>query len=148
MKKLEYKLRELKLSNSVTNFSVSFGVNRPYVRIVKNGDTKIAKVLLILDNNTTINNIETLKENGDKNPFTNKANIHFIVNINLKFTDHESAGFKIVEVEIKNEDILEEHFNDINSFMIVSCSNNKNILGTMTIASYQNGGSFDPPPLH
>ncbi|WP_299017099.1 hypothetical protein [uncultured Polaribacter sp.] len=147
MKNLEYKIRALKLSEEVNSLSTNFGMYKPYVRIVKSGDIKIAKVLTIVEEGTTVEYIKHTTEIADTNPSTQDSNIHCIININFTVNAQETNTFKILEIELKKDKVLQDHFNDINSFMIVSCQNKSTILGTMTIASYQNGGSFDPPPL-
>ena len=126
MDNINYDIKELKLSAETTSFSVNFGLNRPYVRIVQENGLKIPKIMVILAENTTVETINVAKEVGE----------------------NVADGYKIIELQLdQNKSEVVDHFEDINSFMTVACMDKEDILGTMTIASYQNGGSVDRPPF-
>ncbi|WP_435415282.1 hypothetical protein [Polaribacter aestuariivivens] len=149
MDNINYDIKELKLSAETTSFSVNFGLNRPYVRIVQENGLKIPKIMVILAENTTVETINVAKEVGDdEHPISKSQNIHFIVKVQLNIGENVADGYKIIELQLdQNKSEVVDHFEDINSFMTVACMDKEDILGTMTIASYQNGGSVDRPPF-
>lgn len=160
MSNLGFTHKEFNLSEEVSIDHISYTLDRPFVRIVqdKNGK-KIPKVILFLRKYTLIEAVHISTNEADygetENPSSKEPNIHCNVTILINDEDNETQeqeNYKIVEVNLdKNNSEIITHFQDNNSFLSVACESideTKGVLGTMTIASYQNGGTVDEPPMH
>lgn len=155
MPDINYTINKFQLSKSILLNRISYTLNKPFIRIVIDDKSKkIPKILLFTNENNSIENIEINRqiatEGEIKNPVTNASSIHCVINVLINDKNKNSEGYKILEVELdKLHPEIINHFHDINSFLTVNCISisNKDTTGTMTIASYQNGGSVDRPPL-